>query len=598
MITVIGDHVFFRVVCPPNTKSVVVSGTFCEWSRSLDVGGVELTNVGGGAWAGGVRLASGRHEYKLLVDGHWCPDPDSQFQVDDGMGGRNSEFYMVEEPVGTVDPARVGQNLRDWLLRNAYRWPDLEQIANDLSAIGRPDSTPVVAVVGRFKAGKSTFVNALLGTDGHALAPVDDLPATARAAQFRRGAEERFRLWLNDGTWRDSSAEEFRSICTHKGDGVPEHVALRERVVRAVVESPKIEDIGFTVLDTPGFGSGNDCDDRNAVEAARGVAAICVVVGRNTTLTDDIRIRITEFDRIGLPMVLVFAACNEVVPRLVPQIQSHLASIVRDENWTGIDAGSGVWMTSSVDASQSTNSLPMAEVRIRLAKLCAPGLTAAVVRQKLEEARAIVGMRREVVAALKSTRFRVNLMLKEGVLKAASEARAEVARRFPIEVKFFDTSEKVRELLRNRADCFLDLLERSLESDWSAHCKRLAKFGIMPEASLRLGAAQRDALHVHSGLVSFLAGLDRFGGGGPVAVLLLPAYVGLVKDVAQKAKGNAVGLEAFAFEHVAADQYLIAYRMLRDQIDLHLQMEAAATFRAMMQLAEIEAHITGRLNKP
>jgi hypothetical protein len=43
-----------------------------------------------GTWTATVQLATGRYEYKLIVDGKWIPDPENPTQVGDGYGGTNS----------------------------------------------------------------------------------------------------------------------------------------------------------------------------------------------------------------------------------------------------------------------------------------------------------------------------------------------------------------------------------------------------------------------------------------------------------------------------------------------------------------------------
>lgn len=75
-------------------KSVAVVGNFNDW----DVTRNELTPTSDGVWTGTIRLAPGRYEYQLVVDGKWIADPNAQHSARDEFGGTNSVLIVSPVP--------------------------------------------------------------------------------------------------------------------------------------------------------------------------------------------------------------------------------------------------------------------------------------------------------------------------------------------------------------------------------------------------------------------------------------------------------------------------------------------------------------------
>ena len=99
-----------------------------------------------------------------------------------------------------------------------------------------------VAVVGDFNSGKSTFINALLGTK---LCPVGDEPTTASVTYFIHGDRERYEL-QRDGTRTSIERGQYLSIVRHS------KVEDREaNVFHVSIDSPVLEHV--RLVDTPGF---------------------------------------------------------------------------------------------------------------------------------------------------------------------------------------------------------------------------------------------------------------------------------------------------------------------------------------------------------
>lgn len=68
----------------PEAKEVKLCGNFNNWDENS-----LLLKKRKGVWSTSLKLEPGRYEYKLLVDGVWCTDPNAE-KVVNPFGGENS----------------------------------------------------------------------------------------------------------------------------------------------------------------------------------------------------------------------------------------------------------------------------------------------------------------------------------------------------------------------------------------------------------------------------------------------------------------------------------------------------------------------------
>jgi GTPase SAR1 family protein len=140
-----------------------------------------------------------------------CPDTDSR----DDNTGRSGSGYA-----GRLDRLRQ----------------KLEQNSFDL------------VVLGQFKRGKTTLINALLGEE---LLPTAVVPLTSIATIIEYGEETHARVVFNDGRERDITTAELADYVTEKGN--PENGKDVDEVFISY-PSPYLSD-GVRLIDTPGVGS-------------------------------------------------------------------------------------------------------------------------------------------------------------------------------------------------------------------------------------------------------------------------------------------------------------------------------------------------------
>ena len=105
-----------------------------------------------------------------------------------------------------------------------------------------------LACIGQFKRGKSTLINALIGSP---ILPVGYIPVTAVPTVIRYGAQPRVRVQARDGTWRDVAPSDVDQYVSEEFN--PEN-AKGVAGVEVFVSSAMLS-TGMCFVDTPGLGS-------------------------------------------------------------------------------------------------------------------------------------------------------------------------------------------------------------------------------------------------------------------------------------------------------------------------------------------------------
>ncbi len=122
--------------------------------------------------------------------------------------------------------------------------PRLSAVADGLRDEGVVD----VAVLGQFKAGKSSFLNALIGRDAM---PVDVLPATAVVTRIVHGPKDRVLVRRLSGAVDEASVDRLADFVTERcNPGNEKGVALVDVELTALGAYA-----GVRFVDTPGLGS-------------------------------------------------------------------------------------------------------------------------------------------------------------------------------------------------------------------------------------------------------------------------------------------------------------------------------------------------------
>jgi GTP-binding protein EngB required for normal cell division len=110
------------------------------------------------------------------------------------------------------------------------------------------DNNLEVALFGRVSSGKSSLLNALLGTD---VLPVGVNPITAVPTRLRHGDSLHARITFASGRNEEVSIDEFRNLVSETGNP-----GNQRNVTHALIEIPSARlSQGIVLVDTPGLGS-------------------------------------------------------------------------------------------------------------------------------------------------------------------------------------------------------------------------------------------------------------------------------------------------------------------------------------------------------
>jgi 1,4-alpha-glucan branching enzyme len=83
----------------PTAVAVAIAGTFNNWKPDT----TRMIAVGAGRWRKELVLPPGAHEYLLVADGEWIPDPSARETVANSFGGVNSVIRVdVPEKAGAM----------------------------------------------------------------------------------------------------------------------------------------------------------------------------------------------------------------------------------------------------------------------------------------------------------------------------------------------------------------------------------------------------------------------------------------------------------------------------------------------------------------
>jgi len=270
-----------------------------------------------------------------------------------------------------------------------------EEAADKLAGAGL-----YVAVVGEFKRGKTTLINALLGAD---LLPTGVLPVTAVPTLVRFGRQPRATLRLVDGSDMESDVGGLHEYLTEQ-----ENPGNRKGLREAVIDYPAaVLEGGLILVDTPGTGSVHLHNTQAAMAFLPRVDVALLVLSVDAPLSDSeaglLKDVATTAARIAI--------CLNKVDRLTPDETREAVAFVRPRvaalcgmsdvtifpvSARGADASSGLgaltaWLRDTVTAAQSNLSRERA-VRVATTLLSLVDATlefeAAVAAQPAREAAA------------------------------------------------------------------------------------------------------------------------------------------------------------------------------------------------------------------
>ncbi|MBN1629616.1 MAG: dynamin family protein [Thermoleophilia bacterium] len=201
----------------------------------------------------------------------------------------------------------------------------LDSLLPQISALSRalPERQVVnVAVVGRFKAGKSSFLNQIVGRE---ILPVDVLPATSVITQISYGPVDRALVRFLDGRVEEISVGQLPDFVTETNN--PENVKKVAVVDVELASLSAFSTVRF--VDTPGLGSVFSETTKTFLEWLPDIGAAVVALTVDPPLAEsDLRL-LRDVTRFTPEIIILLTKVDQVEIEHAQVVETFIAGEIR-----------------------------------------------------------------------------------------------------------------------------------------------------------------------------------------------------------------------------------------------------------------------------
>ena len=177
-----------------------------------------------------------------------------------------------------------------------------------------------VVVLGQFKRGKSTLLNALLGEP---LLPVGIVPVTAIPTIIRFG-EPKARVRLRSGEWTGVPPERLAEYITEAGNSGNRKGV---RAVEVLAPHPLLAQ-GLCLVDTPGLGSTFEANTLATLAFVPQIDAAVVVLGTDPPITGEELRLVTEVAKQVPSLLFVINKWDRLEPDEAAEVREFTADVL------------------------------------------------------------------------------------------------------------------------------------------------------------------------------------------------------------------------------------------------------------------------------
>lgn len=215
--------------------------------------------------------------------------------------------------------------------RFVNRFTDYPEITSTLQQMTQKKERPLVlAIVGEFSAGKSTFINALLQRE---LLPDGPTPTTGVATRLHHGDQDAMVVSLKDGATLSSDIGQLQNLSTHHGQSL---IPIQDIVhIDVYIKSAFLKNI--IIVDTPGLNAPNAQDHLITEKILDDADAIvwlmdCKMAASNTQITilKKLEKRYTSKSLLVLSKIDLLKNPKEELLQIHKFVQKHVGSLFTD----------------------------------------------------------------------------------------------------------------------------------------------------------------------------------------------------------------------------------------------------------------------------
>ena len=296
----------------------------------------------------------------------------------------------------TVDQSQIQKKYLNQIRQvcEKFRFDSLMPKITAISEASQEIDYVSIALLGGFKAGKSSFINSIIGRD---VLPVGVVPLTSVITYAKYGPVEGAEVRFLDGRAQSCSLGEIADFTTEERN--PQNV---KRVARVNVELPGLSDYPkIHFVDTPGFGSAHQHNTLTATDWLPKVGVAFFAVTSAHPLSDRDIALITELEKHTSEIVILLTKVDlisqkergEVADFIYKQLKQHLNKEFRlfsFSNRPGFEVLREevlgfIRRSFAVDPSQKSQEIINHKIRIAASE-CREYLRVALLMAKAEQA--------------------------------------------------------------------------------------------------------------------------------------------------------------------------------------------------------------------
>jgi len=204
-----------------------------------------------------------------------------------------------------------------------FGWNLLFQQAQDIQAFRQDMNRLDVAVLGRFKAGKSSLLNAMLG---RSVLPVDVLPATAIVTRIESGDRDGAKVLFQDNRVEETDLSNLDGFITEKGN--PHNT---KGVVRVEIQLEGVPLPSIRWVDTPGLGSIHTHNTEVSRKWLARVGAALLTISVDQPLSEDDLELLQDLREITPEIIIVLTKVDMVAEADLVAVRSFIARQIREK---------------------------------------------------------------------------------------------------------------------------------------------------------------------------------------------------------------------------------------------------------------------------